>query len=516
MKMLQFNTTICTINTRFAPRLRWRITALFATSSMSSQEPGTAVKQTLKSTENGMNKEQQENFNKLKISVCNSLKADTRIASKIKSSNNIHDLLELIKLPHLSQSEILKTMDSIITWVYENNSNTNNNKSNLIQDNNNKVKLETKTETHNEFMTKYGELSTTSMIEEISKLAKLKKRNLKQLQFLFNNISEYHENFSVAHISTILYSMATLSYIDEPFLDKMSSCLMSRIVKVNSGAVRSILRSMSILKYKNSAFLSHICKLFVETKERSESWYILNIIQSLALLGEQSKEVHMMIQKFKPQVTLDVLGFDDWLSYVWCSVVLNSASNSDVESVLNDQFVTTLFSAAFERNLLQEVKLQNINGAAKYILKDYHGPLLNTAIVNHHILPHSSQKLLYIDVLKQTLEAISPSPKSFTMNVNTKMGFLLDAECYIDSKFNIINPDNTTEQTDKLAILVHDYHSYCHGVVEVHGIIQLYERLLEHSGYKVLPICYKQFGLDDKLIKRETFLKHRIQQLSSV
>ncbi|XP_078041345.1 FAST kinase domain-containing protein 4 isoform X2 [Augochlora pura] len=517
--MLQFNNNICTISTRFAPRLYGRITALFATSStLATQESRTAVKQTCVPVINGLSDEQQENFNKLKVSIYNSLRTDTRIASKIKASNNIHELLELIKLPHLSENEILKVMDSIIKWVNKNNVNTNNRQmqsSNLKTNNNNTPILKTEVKANTDPASKYYELSTASMIKEVLKLAKTKQRNPKELKFLFHNISEYHQNLTVAHISTIMFSMASLSYFDEPFLDKMSLQLTESITTVKSSAVKSILRSMSILKYKNRTFLSFICKLLNECEEDLDCKFVFNIIQSLAILGEQSEKVDMLIQKYEPKLTLDLLGVDNWLNYVWCLVMLNNASHSHVESVLNNQFITTLFSGA-ERNFLQEIRLLNINGAAKYILQNYHGPLLNEEIVKYEATPHSSEKLLYIDALKETLGAILPSPNSFTMNVNTKMGFFLDAECYVDSKFNLISEDNTAKQPNKLAILIHDYHSYCHGKEDVHGIIKLHEKLLKHSGYIVLPISYKQFGIEDKLTKREQFLKHRIQQLSSL
>ncbi|XP_076650001.1 FAST kinase domain-containing protein 4 isoform X2 [Halictus rubicundus] len=467
---------------------------------------------------NTINAEQRENFSKLKLSVYNSLKENTLIASKIQRSNNINDLLDMIKLPNLSQNEIIKVMDSIIKWVNENNINTVDSQTDSSNFKKEIKQVELKDKSNmkkDDIVAKYSDLSTSSMIQEVLKLAQTKRRNPRELKFLFDNINQYNEKLSVGQCSTLMYSMAALSYIDEAFLDSMSSKLITTINNVKSSGVNSIIKSMSILKYKNTEFLSHICQLLIKTDDDIQSNYLLNFIRSVSLLGFNTEEVNMVIEKYKPQLTIDLLGVDNWLNYVWYLVLLNYVPNSHVESVLNEKFITTIFSAATEKNSTQETKLLNINGTAKYILKNYHGPLLKKNVVSCETRPHTADKILYIEALKETLQSISPSPNCFNMNVNTEMGFLLDAECYVDSKFNLTNLNDAAEQKpNKLAILIHDYHSYCHGSEDIHGIMKLHERLLEHSGYKVVPISYKQFGIDDKLTKREKFLKHRIQKLS--
>ncbi|XP_076288125.1 FAST kinase domain-containing protein 4 isoform X2 [Lasioglossum baleicum] len=477
------------------------------------------LKQNHEPAPNTFNAEQRENFSKLKLSVYNSLRDNTLIASKIKKSNNINDLLDLIKLPHLSQNEIIKVMDSIIKWVNENN--VNNIDSQTDSSNFKKeiksVEIKDKPSIKkDDIIAKYSDLSTSSMIQEVLKLAQLRRRNPKEIKFLFDNIHKYNEKLSVGQCSTLMFSMAALSYLDEAFLDNMSSKLITTISSVKSNAVNSMVKSMSILKYKNTEFLSHVCQLLLKSEDIPSN-VLLNYIHSLSLLGFVTEEANMVIEKYKSQLTIDTLGVDNWLNYVWYLVLLNYVQNSHVESVLNEEFITTIFSAATEINSSQKSKLLNINGAAKYILKDYHGPLLKTDIVSYEVRPHTADKMLYIEALKETLQSISPSPKCFNMNVNTKMGFLVDAECYVDSKCNLTDPSDEAKQEPKptkLGILVHDYHSYCHGNHDIHGTIKLRERLLENSGYKVVSISYKQFGIDDKLTKREKFLKQRIQKLS--
>lgn len=71
-----------------------------------------------------MNEEQRAKFNELKTTVTRSIKVEASIASKIQNAQNVHDLLDLIKMPYLSQKDILNVMGTIIDWIQKSNTNT--------------------------------------------------------------------------------------------------------------------------------------------------------------------------------------------------------------------------------------------------------------------------------------------------------------------------------------------------------------------------------------------------------
>lgn len=71
-----------------------------------------------------MNEEQRAKFNELKTTVTGSIKVEASIASKIQNAQNVHDLLDLIKMPYLSQKDILNVMGTIIDWIQKSNTNT--------------------------------------------------------------------------------------------------------------------------------------------------------------------------------------------------------------------------------------------------------------------------------------------------------------------------------------------------------------------------------------------------------
>ncbi|XP_031848614.2 uncharacterized protein LOC116434031 isoform X2 [Nomia melanderi] len=441
--MLQLNAIVCIMSTKFTSRLYWRFTTLFSSNSMrSASEFSTmALKQNHVLPSSIKHVTYQKNFETLKEKVLSSLiskLSNTSIIHKLQQANNIDELLKLINVPNLTEAEISTVMKAIISWVNENNK-ANTDKENKIENVNNRTdpKYEKATSKNNlktsidDSLLKYKDLSTSSMIQEVLKLAKEKKRQIKELNYLLEGIRKFNEKINVHDCSSLLYSMATLKYIDMRYL---------------------------------------------------------------------------------PVVTIDLLGIDNWLNFVWCLVLLNNVQKSHIASVLSNEFIRTLFTADAQKDVLQQIKLLNINGAAKYLATDYDGPLLEKDIIQNEVAAYSKEKQKYVLKLEKTLNFMSQSQNCFRSSVNTGMGFLLDAECYVNSNFNFVDLNTAkNDKINKLAIIINDYNAYCHGNEDTNGIVKFQKRLLNHSGYKVISISYKHFGLEDNLVKLTSLLTSRIK-----
>nr|XP_031848614.1 uncharacterized protein LOC116434031 isoform X2 [Nomia melanderi] len=441
--MLQLNAIVCIMSTKFTSRLYWRFTTLFSSNSMrSASEFSTmALKQNHVLPSSIKHVTYQKNFETLKEKVLSSLiskLSNTSIIHKLQQANNIDELLKLISVPNLTEAEISTVMKAIISWVNENNK-ANTDKENKIENVNNRTdpKYEKATSKNNlktsidDSLLKYKDLSTSSMIQEVLKLAKEKKRQIKELNYLLEGIRKFNEKINVHDCSSLLYSMATLKYIDMRYL---------------------------------------------------------------------------------PVVTIDLLGIDNWLNFVWCLVLLNNVQKSHIASVLSNEFIRTLFTADAQKDVLQQIKLLNINGAAKYLATDYDGPLLEKDIIQNEVAAYSKEKQKYVLKLEKTLNFMSQSQNCFRSSVNTGMGFLLDAECYVNSNFNFVDLNTAkNDKINKLAIIINDYNAYCHGNEDTNGIVKFQKRLLNHSGYKVISISYKHFGLEDNLVKLTSLLTSRIK-----
>ncbi|XP_043266312.1 FAST kinase domain-containing protein 4 isoform X2 [Colletes gigas] len=450
-----------------------------------------------------MSQEQQIKFNELKTIVYNSLQMKNTIASKIQKAENVHDLLDLIQKPNLSSDEILTVMKTIMKWVNSGNEN-------VIDIQNDKKFISMKKQIQNPDLDWYSHLSTARMIQELYRLAQEKNRNLKIIKLLVDNIVEFNSHLNKNQCSILMYSVCVLCYYDKELLEKICRNLM--LLSCDYFTMNSVLKSMAIIRYKNTKFLQHMTSFFINSHDVLEKKRIINILQSYAKLGYKSEKTSALIKKFMPRLSEDLFDPDDWLNIVWSLLVLDNVLNSQVKTVLQNSFIDKLNFEDASKSLLNQIKLLNINAAAKYILKDYDGPFLDSSKISYVTSAQNKEKKLYIKALEETLTFML-NPSEYTLNLNTNMGFLLDAECRDFSyKTDIFakkqaDKDRLKKTSKKIAIMLHDYYDYCQWSTDLQGSVQLETKLLEHRGYHILPISYLQFSLCDTLNKRVKTLK---------
>ncbi|KOX73251.1 Protein TBRG4 [Melipona quadrifasciata] len=440
---MQFNTTVYIV-TRFTPRFLWRLNASLTTNATAvATESKNAVKledQIKSIAANTITNDKQHTiFNELKTKLCNDLKLQPMINTKIKETQSLHEILEIMKTSYMSENDIVEVLKTVTTWVNENNESNLSNTTNEISAQS-QIRLtevdETKSEDpKDDDIDKYYNLSTAAMIVEVYKLAQVGKRDIKLLNYFFQNIIEYHERLTIGATSNLLYSMSTLCYSDERLLKKICTNL-----------------------FKNQRYIPYHA-----------------------------------LEKFNSQTRLNL---------VWSFAIFKIMKNIHAEYVLNEKFVSKINLLDESKKLSYKLKLLNINGYVQCVLTDYSGPLLNNEIISNDVPKRSKQKMTYIDALEVTLKNMLPSTSCFNMNINTNMGFLLDAEIRMDNKFNFVNvnSDNKNEDFIKIGIIIVDYYDTCLGNSDHQGIIKLYSHLLKCKNYKVLIIPYQHFGLEDKLI----------------
>lgn len=89
-----------------------------------------------------------------------------------------------------------------------------------------------------------------------------------------------------------------------------------------------------------------------------------------------------------------------------------------------------------------KMKLLNINGYAKTIVKDYKGSLLQQDSTIFDVpLVHNKEKQKVINGMLESLKSLLSLESYVRTNANTSMGFVIDAECCFDSKGNPIAMD---------------------------------------------------------------------------
>lgn len=518
--MLQFNGTIYTITNRLTSRFLWRLNATLTNTAATASESKVNIKlnnDQVKEVESSINNIQCMEFNELKIKLCKNLNIKPIIVTKIKKAENVNELFEIMKTSLKSQDDIFSALKTITIWATQNNKNDLNStyKQNLVQREENIEIKNLNNNTEND-ISSYTELSTSQMIKEINSLADKGDRNVKLLNFFFQNITEYHNLLSAGACSNLMFNMSKLSYSDERLLKKICKDFMEnqKMKKIrNKATTVSILKSMARVRYRNNIFLNYICKEIITSTKYSLK-QIVTILNSFAILGYYSDDVNKLIEIHKINSIIKIQHFHDSMkvNLMWIFAVFKILQNTHAAYILDEEFVSKIMLLEEKNKLSYQLMLLNINGYAQCALKNYSGPFLNNDIVPDIVSTRSKQKKSYVDILELTLKNMLPSASYYKMNINTKMGFLLDAELCVDLNLNFLPVDNVNQNEDfiKIALILLDYYDTCLGDLNYNGLIKLYSHLLECKKYKVLHISYQYFGIEDKLERRISYIKRQI------
>ncbi|EFN82910.1 Protein TBRG4 [Harpegnathos saltator] len=280
---------------------------------------------------------------------------------------------------------------------------------------------------------------------------------------------------------------------------------------------KSIITSLGFLHYKNVDVLDMFCDTFFNKSIDYKLQDYSSILQTFATLQYKSQKASAFINDFAQKVNPFHVSTAEWLNIVWSLTVLDSVLQQHIESVLDSTFMARLSSSA-KLNVSKKMKLLNINAFAQFGLKDYTGPLLSkdSVLFKDMSLSRAKGKQTYINALLETLKKLFPSQSFYKTDIDTNMGFLLDAEYCIDNQYDIIPVEKWNEQSKdvrRIGIIVHDYHDYCRGQNDLLGTVHLHTQLLKAQGYDLLTISYENFSIQDKLEKRIDYLKQCMQNV---
>lgn len=523
--MLQFSATLYTTTARLTPRSSWRFAALIANNSstaVTSEHSAASAKEddTTKFAEiqNISQKEKQQSKKagiRTKFYTLSekrwSSESDTIFSKKFQAAKSINDLLDLALLQNLSVNNALKLISSITNQI-------NSGKSQLANIETDKrfihlrkiVKDGSEIRTSDD-LSQYSDLSTPAMIEVMTALREQGKRHTPLLRMLSYNIVKYNITLSMKQSAALLYSMAILNFPDKILLEKITSDLLKCIPKgTNVGTNRSILTSLGFLRYKNEEVLNAFCNTFFKESINYKFHDYSSILQTFAALQYKSESASSLIKNFTEQLDPFYTSAAEWLDIVWALAVLDAIRPRHIEFVLDPTFMERLIGSS-KLSVSKKLKLLNINAIAQYVLKDYKGSFLDKDSEVFNVpLNRAKEKQVYIDALLETLTKLLPSQSYFKTDLNTNMGFLLDAECRIDDQNKFINVEDWNEQSKnvkRIAIMVHDYHDYCRGQKDLVGSTYLYTQLLKARGYHLITISYENFSIQDKIDKRINYLK---------
>ncbi|CAH1404605.1 unnamed protein product [Nezara viridula] len=456
----------------------------------------------------------------------------TNIDEIIKEAKTPEELLKLIEKNYLTKGEALKIVSTLTEWSLKGRVDSSfesdprfNSLCKLLGRNPNNT-VHSKTAVQNEdlsFVLRVtGEdeaakiidgLGLPQMIKVLSSLSAKKRRSLPLLRSLAFHIGRIPSKLDVKQSADILYALSTLNFPDEVLLEKVCHDLVESIPVCQKSAVfGSICTSLGLLKYKDSELLEVLCDWALTKKELCRCQDFVSLLLCLSSVRHiPNQELLTILSQIKEG---DLPSASTWLDVVWSLAALNVVTEAQLSSVLNSKFVDRLTSSA--SGLSWKRKLLNLNGVAKWT-KGYKGSLINEDSNLEATVPRSKDRQQLAVSILDTLSNLFPSSNYFKSCVDTGMGFLIDAECIIDSKMNPLPlidkktgqpiEENKASKKNRIAIFIHEYHDCTRGRVELAGPAYLNTHLASLIGYKVVNILYTDYNVRAKLIQRVQYME---------
>ena len=159
----------------------------------------------------------------------------------------------------------------------------------------------------------------------------------------------------------------------------------------------------------------------------------------------------------------------------------------------------------------------NVTAAAKLLYPDYDGPTVTVeedALIKDVKISPSSAKLQFNQTVLEAVRTLCPDPKYSSLNVNTLLGFVAEADIVLNDKaqplavadysnhFGHKEPAKPLpEGSKRLAVLSASFQDCLLGG-ELSGLTAFNVRLLEAAGYQVLLVKHTDWTPSQNQVSR--------------
>lgn len=383
-------------------------------------------------------------------------------------------------------------------------------------------------------------LSVGQKIRVLLKLSSQRRRSVTLLRSLAASITAQSEPLGLKRAADVLFAAATLNFPDGPLLERAVGDAVADLAAgggSKAAAIRSVATSVGLLRYRDVELMEHMSDWVLSQLHTCRPQDLTAVLLTFAAVNYVPSNADEFFQAVMPLLKeADFPGPSLWLDAVWALCILGKATPEQTASVLGPEFLLRLARTSGQTDSQGEIppgtrlKLLNVNAVSQYLLPNYKGPLLSpTSDVAAVPLARTKAREALAASVLDALTNLLPSATYLRSNVNTGMGFLLDAECLVDSKCNPLplpQPDSKTSPSrsfdkkgSKVAVLAWSYSEVCRGrgsLPPPAGPAALAERLLAARGYRILRVHHAEFaGAGDSLVKRVQFLERRLKQLAA-
>lgn len=359
-------------------------------------------------------------------------------------------------------------------------------------------------------------LTLPQMIKVMKALQQKGRRSTPLLRALSHSITSQSEVIDLKRSADLLFAMASLNFPDPILLDRICNdvieCLPDN--KGKSTVVNSITISLGLMKYRHEPVLGAITEWLQSNKDVNRASDIASAVVTMATVDYLPPAADYLIQSALSLKEEEMVRASSWLDLVFSLLTLEKASKQHLESTLRPEFIDQLLSAG-EIPIPSRRKLMMIDA---YLHLTSPGSIRLPEDISVGVpVMYTKEKTFYVLSIMDTFKSLVSAETFLKKECNSGMGFLYDAEFAVDAKCHPVPLDKAVNNDSvyRIAVLGLDYHDMTRKTSAPLGINQLYTRLLQLKGYRVLQIPYTEFNPKEKLVTRVQYIEKRLKELVS-
>ncbi|XP_063635468.1 FAST kinase domain-containing protein 4 [Cydia splendana] len=359
-------------------------------------------------------------------------------------------------------------------------------------------------------------LTLPQMVKVMRALHQKGRRSTPLLRALSYNITRQADTIDLKKSADLLFSMATLNFPDPLLLDRICKdvieCLPAN--KDKPAVVNSIIVSLGLLKYRHEPALTAITEWIQTHIQACRAGDIASAVVTLATVDFEPPNSDKLFKAAESLKEEEMAKSSAWLDLVFALLTLDKAQPHQLVSTIQPEFIDKLLSLG-EILIPSRRKLMAIDAYLQ--LTTPSSPRLPSDISVGVPLVYTKEKTLYVHSIMDTFRSLVSADAFMKRECNSGMGFLYDAEFAIDSKCHPVPLEKAANDKSvfRIAVLGLDYHDLTRKSAVPLGIYQLYTRMLQLKGFKVLQIPYTEFNPRDKLVTRVQYIEKRLKEIIS-
>ncbi|XP_053605981.1 uncharacterized protein LOC128672704 isoform X2 [Plodia interpunctella] len=360
-----------------------------------------------------------------------------------------------------------------------------------------------------------GNLSLSQMIKVMKALQQKGRRSTPLLRALSNNIIKHTEVIDLKKSADLLFSMVSLNFPDPVLLDRICNDIIESLPSNEDrpAAVNSIVISLGLLKYRHEAALSALCTWIQTHRSICSAQCVAAAVVTLATVDFVPPQTEQLFQAALSINEEEMTRASSWLDLVFSLLTLNRARQQHLTSTLRPEFIDKLLCAG-EIPIPSRRKLMTIDAYVGHTVPAHTPRLPEDISVGVPLVP-TKEKALYVQSIMDTFKSLVSAESFLKKDCNSGMGFLYDAEFAVDAKCHPVPLEKAANDKSvfRIAVLGLDYHDMTRRVAVPLGVHQLYSRMLELKGFKVLQIPYSEYNPKDKLVARVQYIEKKLKAI---